>query len=393
MSSSILVQDVRGRVDYGIITIREDEFTAMFERLPDRLTVKGGKQLYEFASVPVDGGGTRGVAVVRCPSQGESIAQSVTGHMIRDLQPRMLLLVGIAGGVPSDDFSLGNVLLASRLHDFSVTAALQGGGSQLNVSGGPVHRIVENLAAHLPALLHRMPNWNTPESVQHIVPGVALPADLSAAELYGPEEWKRKVIETLRRHFPPGCNRRPPKAYVGATASSNQLVKDADLVRQWQEAARSVTHIEMELAGVLQAARDADDGEVPVIAIRGLSDIVGFRRDPEWTGYACHSAASFCLSLIKSRVIEDATDWEWETPGLIHGKLTTVNEWLIGVASPPQVDGDKTSAVLAPLPARNAGSACSRHFDSGTRRGRQVDSGHFSFGQAGSLAYCFASRL
>lgn len=91
MSSSILVQDVRGRVDYGIITIREDEFTAMFERLPDRLTVKGGKQLYEFASVPVDGGGTRGVAVVRCPSQGESIAQSVTGHMIRDLQPRHAL--------------------------------------------------------------------------------------------------------------------------------------------------------------------------------------------------------------------------------------------------------------------------------------------------------------
>jgi nucleoside phosphorylase len=348
MSSSMLFKDVRGRVDYGIITMREDEFTAVFERLPERSTVKGGKQLDEFASVPVDGGGGRGVAVVRCPSQGEGIAQSVTGQMIRDLQPRVLLLVGIAGGVPSDDFSLGDVLLASRLHDFSVTAAIQGGGSQLNVGGGPLHRIVENLLAHLPALLHRMPTWNTPDSIRHAVPGVTIPADLNADEVYGPEDWKRKVIETLRRHFPPDGNRRLPKAYVGPTASSNQLVKDADLVRQWQEAARSVTHIEMELAGVLQAARDADGGEVPVLAIRGLSDIVGFRRDSNWIGYACHSAASFCLAMIKSRVIEEAAPWDWGAPGLIYGKVTTVNEWLGGATLAPQVEGSKPSAVPAP---------------------------------------------
>src|SRR4051812_15031284 len=93
MSSSIQLKDVKGRVDYGIVTIREDEFTAVFERLRERSTVTRGKQLYEFASVPVDGGGERGVAVVRCPSQGEGIAQSVTGHMIRDLQPSVLLLV------------------------------------------------------------------------------------------------------------------------------------------------------------------------------------------------------------------------------------------------------------------------------------------------------------
>ena len=36
----MLLKDVSGRVDYGIITIREDEFTAVFERLPERLTVK-----------------------------------------------------------------------------------------------------------------------------------------------------------------------------------------------------------------------------------------------------------------------------------------------------------------------------------------------------------------
>jgi len=136
-------------------------------------------------------------------------------------------------------------------------------------------------------------------------------------------------------------------------------VKDANLVQQWQEAVRSITHIEMELAGVIQAARDADPEEVPVIAIRGLSDIVGFRRDSDWTGFACHSAASLCLAMIRSRIIEEATDWNWDAPGLMHGKVTTVNEWLAGVASVRPIDEIRPSAVPAvsgdsansPLPA------------------------------------------
>jgi len=193
----MLLQDVRHRVDYGIITIREDEFNAVLDRLPTRSTVRGGKQLYEFDRVAVEGGGERGVALVRCPSQGQGAAQSVAGHMIRELGPRVLLLVGIAGGVPSDEFSLGDVLLASRVHDFSVTAALQGGTSQLNVGGGPVHRIVETLLGHLPALLHRMPEWNNQQAIGRRMPGVTVPADVTATEVYGPDDWKRKVIESL----------------------------------------------------------------------------------------------------------------------------------------------------------------------------------------------------
>jgi nucleoside phosphorylase len=242
--------------------------------------------------------------------------------MIRELQPRILLLVGIAGGVPSDDFSLGDVMLASRLHDFSVTAALQGGGSQLNVGGGRVHKIVEKLLAHLRALLHRMPNWNTRQAIRVDVPPVTVPDNLNADELYGTDDWKRKVIDSLRRRFPSDREPRLPLVYVGPTASSNQLVKDTDLVHHWQKAARSLTHIEMELAGVVQAAQDTDDEEVPVIGIRGLSDIVGFRRDADWTAYACHSAASFCLSMIESGVIEDATPWDWNVPRLVDGKVT-----------------------------------------------------------------------
>ncbi len=56
----------------------------------------------------------------------------------------------------------------------------------------------------------------------------------------------------------------------------------------------------MELAGVYQAAWSS---QKPVLAIRGISDIVGFKRSLEWTSYACHAAASFTAALLRYRPI------------------------------------------------------------------------------------------
>jgi hypothetical protein len=50
------------------------------------------------------------------------------------------------------------------------------------------------------------------------------------------------------------------------------------------------------------AARYADQG-TRVLAIRGLSDITGYSRDPAWTEYAAYSAASFMHALITSGII------------------------------------------------------------------------------------------
>jgi hypothetical protein len=71
-------------------------------------------------------------------------------------------------------------------------------------------------------------------------------------------------------------------------------------VKQWLSAARQINGIEMELAGVYQAAWNA---QKPVLAIRGISDIVGFKRSPDWTGYACNTAAAFMLAILRYRPI------------------------------------------------------------------------------------------
>ena len=66
-----------------------------------------------------DGLGNRwSVAIVRALGQGPNPAQSTTRDVIEDLDPSWLILTGIAGGVPTNDFTLGDVCIASRLHDF-----------------------------------------------------------------------------------------------------------------------------------------------------------------------------------------------------------------------------------------------------------------------------------
>jgi nucleoside phosphorylase len=55
----------------------------------------------------------------------------------------------------------------------------------------------------------------------------------------------------------------------------------------------------MELGGVYVAGQRINR-QYPVLAIRGISDIVGFKRDDEWTKYACKTAAAFAIALVRS---------------------------------------------------------------------------------------------
>ncbi|MFC4939565.1 MULTISPECIES: hypothetical protein [Bradyrhizobium] len=98
---------------------------------------EGKNQYYEHAR-PRDGDEI-GVAITKSPEQGQIAAQATANNMIMELAPRWILLVGIAGGIPDAEYSLGDVVLSSRVYDFSVTAAFEGGASAYQQQGGPPH--------------------------------------------------------------------------------------------------------------------------------------------------------------------------------------------------------------------------------------------------------------
>lgn len=327
------ISKLKGKVDFGIITVREDEYLAVLQRLrPERMV--SGRQTYSLTRLRTTNEGEYLIACVRCVEQGTSEGQKVASNLIEDLDPTWILLVGIAGSVPDYEYTLGDVVLATRLHDFSVSASIEDASGQakqqFSVKGGPMHPDIQKLLGALPALEMFFEPWNTPEAISIPRPQVS-PA---AKYFYGDADWKSKIRECLKRYFGTKSIRQDPKAFTGAIASSDTLVKNTQLTQKWLETTRHITGIEMELAGVYQAAWNA---QKPILAIRGISDVVGYKRSPDWTDYACHTAAAFTLSLLRSHPL---------TPRLVKAETTAEVE----LVNTPPTTGVFSSRPVDPQP-------------------------------------------
>ena len=147
-------------VDVGIITIRDDEFRAVLTAFPRDPEVYKGRYR-EYAIRTTEGAASQRytVAVLRQIEQGNGEAQEAARDMIDDLQPSLLLIVGIAGGLPSDDISLGDVVLSTRILDFSVEARKFEDETTYNVGGGPIARQIAAGVANLGARENDLGEW------------------------------------------------------------------------------------------------------------------------------------------------------------------------------------------------------------------------------------------
>jgi nucleoside phosphorylase len=163
--------------------------------------------------------------------------------------------------------------------------------------------VVERLVTGLKGRRAQLGHWNQKPSIGKTKPNVIPPNDVHSATLYGGADWKKDVIKSLKAHFPKSKKMRPPDFFAAVIIDGNTLVKDTKLAKQWRQNARHASAVEMELGGVCRAARYGADGRTKVLAIRGLSDIVGYKRSPDWTEYACRSASAFASALIQSGII------------------------------------------------------------------------------------------
>ena len=82
-------------------------------------------------------------------------------------------------------------------------------------------------------------------------------------------------------------------------------MKDSDIAEHIQRFLRQTTAFEIEAAGAFGAA-NAPDKIYPVLVAKGISDIVGLKRMPEWTHYACEAAASLVSELLLSGLVASA---------------------------------------------------------------------------------------
>lgn len=276
-------------VDVGIITIREDEFREVLTAFP-RPWEGGMEPLimdrhYNMRVADAGNGQTYSVAIVRLTEQGNGEALNAARDLLHDLKPRLLIVVGIAGGLPDNEFTLGDVIVSTRIIDYSVEQRKEGESPSYSLSGGAIDRALGAAVANLPARDADLGEWTA-----------GLPPRPSTDwidKLYGPPEWRSTVEASLKHHL---ASPRAPRYKDGVIASSDRLIKDPAVLFPWIQTARHILAVEMESAGVYRAA----NSRVPMLAIRGISDLVGLMRDPRWTDFACKSAAAFARAFLRT---------------------------------------------------------------------------------------------
>jgi hypothetical protein len=168
---------------------------------------------------------------------------------------------------------------------------------------GGIHPLVGDITSNLYLYKSWLVGWNDQTSIHMERPAGVPSKDLIDKNL--DTTWREKVESFFEWYFNPLQNRaqRAPLFLTGSIASSNSLVRNYAILAKWLQAVRSIRAVEMESAGVYQAAQHILQ-QYPVMAIRGISDIIGLKRDDNWKLYACHTAAAFAHAFIVADIIE-----------------------------------------------------------------------------------------
>jgi len=292
------------QVDFAIITMREDEFKAVWQRFPAKAQTGSSGRVYRIAQIKTKTGKNCTVAIARCVEQGNVAAQQIANDVISDLDPQVLLVVDIASGVPCDDFTLGDVIISNHIDNFRISKRYQDGTETFDMRGG-IHPAINDIAASLHLYGKELANWQ--DTIELSRPSVDLSQfdtvtfkdKIAANADKDSSSWYQDIKDSIVRHF---SRTRAPLCETGRIVSCNNIVRDDDLLIHWLQNARSILAVEMEAVGVYQAIQRKHQ-LYPAMAICGISGIIGLERDNQWTNYACQTAAAFTYAFITAGII------------------------------------------------------------------------------------------
>jgi len=255
------------RADFVIITALEKEAKAIVRRL-DNHSIKRFEdrdiRTYHCGTIPIqDSDQVYRVVVVLLPSMGEiSAANAVTDAMAR-WDPRFVLMVGIAGGLPQDDLDLGDVVVADQIIGYEYGKVTEDGFE-------PRDRVYPVSAL----LLDRVRNF-----------------------------WDDRWTQQVNVPRPENAHRETSKLFAGPIASGNKVIASTEFRQQLKTRWPKLIALEMEGEGVFAAVFDRPQiGHA--LVIRSICDMADERKSDEWQEYAANAAAAFVAGFLRNGPVE-----------------------------------------------------------------------------------------
>ncbi len=220
---------VKGEVDVAILTIKYEETSAALKGLTRRRRVEGRGAHYSLGRVWTLANEELRVAIGTTSGQGQGPAQTLASSMINDLEPRWLIVVGIGGAYPATEFSLGDVAVSERIHDFSLAAEKPDGVREFEDRGRDLAPAAKTLVTDVIHFGERLGDWSTEAAIGLAKPKVKIPNAKTSDKLEGDKSWRKSIVEGLKANFPAKIPLRAPLAVSATIISSNTLVRDPSL--------------------------------------------------------------------------------------------------------------------------------------------------------------------
>lgn len=254
--------------------------------------------------------GKHSVAIAGLPTGNSVSTANAAQHMKYAFKNmRVVLLVGIGGGVPSKskDVRLGDIVISYPEGAYSGVVQIDSGKtvpSSVNKDGfvytGTLNRPPDQLLNVVKALQSKhqgLSREDIPEYLEFLNKAIEerprLEADYPGVE-------QDHVFESTYDHIvgEPTCDncdvqevvhRKPrrdtePRIHLGLIASANNVRKDGS-TREKLRQALNILCFEMEAAGVMN--------NFPCLVIRGISDYADSHKNDQWQPYAALAAAAY----------------------------------------------------------------------------------------------------
>lgn len=289
------------RVTVIIETALPKEFAAVRAMLDDAVEFqfpgRGAARAFVLGEVPAKGGGTHAVAAYLGDQGNTTAGARAALAMERFPTTEVVVMVGIAGGVPSPlkaetHVRLGDIVVSGEQgvvkYDFVKKDSL--GAKPRHPPRPPDPQLLEAaLRLDAGALEGRRP-WEEYIERARSLPNSARPdaerdllADTANAELTVPHPFDDRRTPNA------------PRVFMGTIACADTLLKDPatrDALREQHD----VRAVEMEGFGIAEATWLSTKG---FIVVRGICDYCDSRKNDVWQGYAAIAAAAYARALLQ----------------------------------------------------------------------------------------------